>query len=89
MGTREYLMIFDDGSVGVIKELVDAPEQDEGWDIPRVDFDHLFVGFLSVCQSSVENKQRRVDQLSGPRLVTGHEPDSFVCGTQVDERVDP
>jgi len=58
MGTREYLVVFDDGSVGVIKELVDAPEEDEGWDIPRVDFDHLFVGFSGIYQSSVENKPR-------------------------------
>ena len=41
-------MIFDDSSVGVIEELVDAPEENEGWDVPRVDLDHLFVGITGI-----------------------------------------
>ena len=40
----KYLVVFDDRSVGVIKELIDAPEEDEGWDVPRVDLDHFIVG---------------------------------------------
>ena len=58
MVTHEYLVIFDDGSVRVIKELIDAPEKNEGGDVPWVDFDHIFVGFPSIHQSSVENRSR-------------------------------
>lgn len=41
-------MVFDDRSVGVIEELVDAPEEDEGWNVPRVDFNYLLVGVSSI-----------------------------------------
>ena len=81
-------MIFNDRSVGVIEQLVDAPEEDEGWDVPRVDLDNLFVCVSSICQSAVENESTLRTQIN-ERLSKGYEPDSFVGGTQIDERVDP
>lgn len=59
-----YLVVFDDGSVGVIKELVDTSKEDEGWDVPGVDLDHLFICVSSICQSSVREKWRERDKLS-------------------------
>ena len=48
-------MVLDDSPVGIIEELVNAPEKDEGWDVVRVDLDHLFVGVTGIRQSPVEN----------------------------------
>lgn len=48
-------MIFYDGSVRVIEKLVDAPEEDEGRDIPRINLDHFVVGVSGINQSSAEN----------------------------------
>jgi Asp/Glu/hydantoin racemase len=52
-GNSGYLVVFDDGSVGVIEELVDAPKEDEGWDVPRIDLCHLIVSVSGICKSSV------------------------------------
>jgi hypothetical protein len=51
-------VVFDDSSVGVIEELIDAPEEDEGWDVPRVNLDHLLVGVSSIRQSPVGDESR-------------------------------
>lgn len=66
-------MIFDDSFVRVIKELVDTPEEDEGWDVPRVDLDHLFIRVSSICQSSVKEKWRETGQLPKLGLVKGYQ----------------
>ena len=58
MSGSEYLVVFDNGSVGVIEELVGAPEEDKGWDVPRVDLDHPFVGVTGIRQPPVENKPK-------------------------------
>ena len=51
-------MVFDDRSVGVIEQLVDAPKEDEGRDVPRVDLDHFVVSVSGILQSPVKNKPR-------------------------------
>lgn len=85
-------MVFNDRSVGVIEELVDAPEEDEGWNVPRVDFNYLLVGVSSINQSSGKQAKVKGSTLRAQinkDISTGYELDSFVCGTQIDERVDP
>ena len=86
----KYLVILDDRSVRVVEQLVDAPEEDEGRDVPRVDLDNLFVRVPSIRQSPFENANRSTlrAQISA-RILRGYEPDSFVGGAQIDEGVDP
>lgn len=51
-------MVFEDGFVGIIKELMDTSKEDEGRDVPRIDLDHFIVGVSGICQSSAGNKPR-------------------------------
>lgn len=56
-GDAEYLVVLDDCPVGVIKELIDAPEEDESRNVPRIDLDHLVVGVQGIGQSSEDKKR--------------------------------
>jgi hypothetical protein len=63
-------VVFDDSSVGVIEELVDASKEDEGRDVPRIDLDHFVVSVSGISQSSAESKRRRMSRPLGPRSAT-------------------
>ena len=51
-----YLVVFDDGPVGIVEKLVGAPKEDKRRDIPRVNFNDLVVCVSGVYESPMEDK---------------------------------
>ena len=78
-----YLVVFHNCSVGVIEELVDAPEEDEGWNVPRVDLDHLFVSVSGIHQSPAENKPGELVSSPSPSQINRTQT-QFVCMRYLD-----